>query len=56
MDADQQSQSRRDRFVQKVRSDEEDIQDWLNGNGALVLGGALVFIGLFAIYALVFAR
>lgn len=44
-----------DRFRHQVRTDADEIDDWIHGSGQLVLGGVLVFIALFAIYGLVFA-
>lgn len=52
----QDGNSFRDRFRRTVRSDSDEIQDWLNAKGALAFGGIAIFIGLYAIYALVFAR
>lgn len=44
-----------DRWRRDVRTDSDEIRDWLNGTGRLVFGGIAVFVGLYAIYALVLA-
>lgn len=44
----------RDRFNDHVRTDADEIQDWINGNGALVLGGILIAIAIYGFFVLVF--
>lgn len=43
----------RDRFQREVRTESDEIQDWINANGAMVLAAITVFIVLWALYALV---
>lgn len=42
----------RDRFQSETERGEQEIQDWLNANGGMVLAGVMIFVGIFFVLRL----